>query len=190
MPYISVSKKQFLKAFLNYNEKRFVKTLDFEKNRAVKTEEQEEAEKKKNLEILERITPADKLARAKDNFLRNYITSRQRKEADIAQTKKRYEDDMKPARDLLADSLKTDLDQPAILDFDNLLTFKEFSTTEKEGRQLVRLNPDYFDMTLPKYVPQLFIVHWSWNDRKPTNYWRTQIEKNFNFNALKEMIDK
>jgi len=34
------------------------------------------------------------------------------------------------------------------------------------------------------------IVYWSWNDRKPTNYWRAKIEKNFNFNALKEMIDK
>ena len=105
-------------------------------------------------------------------------------------SKKFYEDELKPARDLLADSMKLELEQPAILDFDNLLEFKEFSTEEKEGRQLVRLNPDYFDMTLPKYVPQLFIVHWSWDDRKPANYWRTQIEKNFNFNALKEMIDK
>jgi len=33
---------------------------------------------------------------------------------------------------LLADSLKTDLEQPAILDFDDLLLFKEFSTEEKE----------------------------------------------------------
>lgn len=189
-PYLPVTQKQFLKAFLNYNEKKFPKTLAFQTNRTVLTDEEEEVQKKKNLETIERVTAPGKVAKAKDDFLRNYVTSWQRKEADIAQTKKRYEDDMKPARDLLADSLKTDLNQPAILDFDNLLTFKEFSTEEKEGRQLVRLNPDYFDITLPKYVPQLFIVHWSWNDKKPTNYWRTQIEKNFNFNALKEMIDK
>ncbi len=189
-PYLPVTQKQFLKAFLNYNGKKNQKALDFEINRTVKTDEEEETNKKENLKIIERVTPADKLAQAKDNFLRNYVTSRQQKEADIAQMKKRYEEEMKPAQDQLADSLKADLEQPAILDFDNLLTFKEFSTEEKGGRQLVRLNPDYFDMTLPKYVPQLFIVHWSWNDAKPGNYWRAQVEKDFNFNALKEMIDK
>ena len=189
-PYLPVTQKQFLKAFLNYNEKRFPKTLAFQKNRTVKTDEEEEAEKKKNLEIIERVTPADKLARAKENFLRNYVTSRQRKEATIAQTIKSFEDDMKPARDLLADSLKQELGQPAILDFDNLLEFKEFSTEEKGGRQLVRLNPGYFDMTLPRYVAQLLIVYWSWDKGKAEENFKNQIEANFNFNALKEMIDK
>ena len=189
-PYLPVTKKQFLKAFLNYNEKQNLKSLAFLENKTVKTDEEEEADKKKNLEIIERVTPAYKLSRVKDNFLRNYVTSRQQKEATIADTNKIYEEDMKPARDLLANSPDQELEQPAILDFDNLLEFKEFSTEEKGGRQLVRLNPGYFDMTLPKYVPQLFIVHWSWDDAKPGNYWRTQVEKNFNFNALKEMIDK
>jgi hypothetical protein len=54
----------------------------------------------------------------------------------------------------------------------------------------VRSNPEYFNITLPKYIPQLLIVYWSWDDKKPSNQWRTQIEKDFNFNALKEMIDK
>ena len=189
-PYLPVTQKQFLKAFLNYNEKRYSKTLAFQKNRTVKTDEEEETEKKKNLEIIERVTPADKLARAKDNFLRNYITSKQRKEATIAQTIKSFEDDMKPARDLLADSLKQDLGQPAILDFNNLLEFKEFSIEEKGGRQLVRLNPGYFDMTLPRYVAQLLIVYWSWDKGKAEENFKNQLEANFNFDALKEMIDK
>jgi hypothetical protein len=190
MPYIPVTKKQFLKAFLNDNEKRFVKTLDFEKNRAVKTEEQEEEEKKKNLEILERVTRADKLARAKENFLRNYVTDKQRKENTIAKLQKMHDDDMNPARYLLADSLNPELAEPAILDFNNLLEFKEFSTLEKGGRELVRLNPDYFDITLPKYVPQFLIVYWRWNKNKPAENFKDQLEANFNFNALKEMIDK
>ncbi|HEY6063558.1 MAG TPA: hypothetical protein VIV35_08115, partial [Chitinophagaceae bacterium] len=75
-------------------------------------------------------------------------------------------------------------------DFENLLLFKAFSTEEKGGQQLVRLNPGYFDITLPRYVPQLLIVYWSWDDKKSTNYWRTLVEKNFNFTALKEMLDK
>ena len=189
-PYLPVTQKQFLKAFLNYKEKRFVKTLDFEKNRAVKTNEEEEAAKKENLKIIERVTPPEKLARAKDNFLRNYVTDKQRKEENITRMQKLYEEDMKPVQDLLANSPEQELEQPAFLDFDNLLEFKEFSTEENGGRQLVRLNPGYFDMTLPKYVPQLFIVHWSWDDAKPGNYWRTQIKKNFNFNALKIMLGK
>ena len=190
-PYLPVTQKQFLKAFLNYNEKRIPKFLaDLENNTKILTDEEEEANKKKNLEIIERVTASDKVAKAKENFLKNYVTSRQKKEASIAQTKMFYENELKPARDLLADSLKQELGQPAILDFDNLLTFKEFSTEEKGGRQLVRLNPGYFDIAQPKYIPQLFIVYWSWDDTKPANYWRTEIEKNFNFNALKEMIDK
>ncbi len=190
-PYLPVTKKQFLKAFLNYNEKKNLKFMTaFEKNMTVKTDEEEEANKKKNLEILERVTPPDKLARAKENFLRNYVTSRQSKETSIAKIKKSYEEDMKPARDLLADSVKPELGQPAILDFDNLLEFKEFTTEEKGGRQLVRLNPDYFDMTLPKYIPQLLIVYWSWDKGKAEENFRTQLEANLNFSALKETIDK
>ena len=190
MPFISVTKKQFLKAFLNNNEKRFVKTLDFEKNRAVKTDEQEEAEKKKNLELLERVTRADKLARAKENFLRNYITDKQRKENTIAKLQKMHDDDMNPARNMLADSLSPELAQPSILDFNNLLEFKEFSTLKKGGQQLVRLNPDYFDMTLPKYVPQFLVVYWRWDKNKPAENFKDQLEANLNFTALKEMIDK
>lgn len=189
-PYLPVTQKQFLKAFLNYNEKRFVKSLTEQEKRVVKTDAEEEVNKKENLKILERVTPANKLDKAKDNFLKNYVTDKQQKEKWIADMKKQFEQDLKPARQLLADSLKPELQQPAILDFDNLLEFKEFTTEEKGGRQLVRLNPDYFNMTLPKYVPQILIVHWSWDDRKPANEWRTRIEKNFDFNALKEMLDK
>ena len=190
-PYLPVTKKQFLKAFVNYHEKRNPKFIaDLEKNTTVLTDEEEEAYKEKQLAKIEQVTPADKLSRAKDNFLRNYVTSRQRKEASIAQSKKFYEEELKPARTLLADSLNTDLEQPAILDYNNLLEYKEFTTEKEGGQQLVRLNPDYFNMTLQKYVPQLLIVYWSWDKGKPQENFKKQIEANFNFNALKEMIDK
>ena len=189
-PYLPVTQKQFLKAFLNYNEKKFPKALAFETNRTVKTDAQEEEAKKGGLEYIAKGYKADAVERRKADYLKNYKTDQQRKEANIAQMKKTYEDGMKPARDLLADSLKADLEQPAILDFNNLLTFKEFTTEEKGGQQLVRLNPNYFNMTLPRYVPQFLIVYWSWDVAKAANIWRAQIEKNFNFNALKEMIDK
>jgi hypothetical protein len=190
-PYLPVSRKQFLQAFLNYNESRNSKTLaDMQNNMHFKTDEEEEADKKKNLEIIERVTSADKLARAKDNFLKNYITDKQRKEGNIDKMKKRYEEDMKPARDLLSKANEQYLAQASILDFDNMLEFKEFATEEKGGRQLVRLNPDYFNSKLPKYVAQFLIVYWRWDDAKPGINFKNQLETHFNFDALKEMIDQ
>lgn len=200
-PYVPVTKKQFLKAFLNYNEKRFPKTLAaFEKN-IVRTDEEEEANKKKQLEKIERTTAPDKIARARDYFLRTYVTDKQSKEASIAKIKKSHEELMKPAQNLLANSPEQELEQPAILDFDNLLEFKKFSTYEESrgqsvlhsgegGRQLVRLNHDYFDSKLPRYVPQFLIVYWRWDKNKPAENFKNQLEANFNFRALKEMIDK
>lgn len=190
-PYVPVTKKQFLKAFLNRNEKRFPKTLAaLERNIIVKTDEQEEANKKKQLEKIERTTARDRIAKARDYFLRTYVTEKQQKEEWIAKIKREYEEDMKPAQNLLANSPEEELEQPAILDFTNLLEFKEFSTEEKGGLQLVRLNPDYFDSKLPRYVPQFLIVYWRWYKSKPAENFKNQLEANFNFRALKEMIDK
>ncbi len=190
-PYLPVTQKQFLKAFINYHEKRNPKLLaDLEKNIRVMTDEEEAADKKRQLEKIERDVAPERLVKAKENFLKNYISSAQRKEASIAQSKKFYENELKPARQLLADSLHTDLEQPTILSYDNMLEFKEFTTEEKGGQQLVRLNPDYFNMTLPKYITQLLIVYWSWGMGKAELNFKKQVESNFNFNALQEMIDK
>jgi len=90
----------------------------------------------------------------------------------------------------LSKASEQDLAQASILDFDNFLTFKEFTTEEKGGRQLVRLNPDYFDAKLPKYVPQFLIVYWRWDAGKPGINFKNQLENNFNFDALKAMIDQ
>jgi hypothetical protein len=189
MPYVAVTKKQFLSAFISDNEKRFAKDLEFQKNRSVKSNEEEEAEKKKFLEMLERTTRPDKLARTKENYLRNYITSSQQKEIWIADMKKNHEENIKPAQMFLSNHTTQELEQPAILDHNNRLEFKQFVTEEKGG-MLVRLNPDYFDTRLPKYMPQFLIAYWEWNIGLTQNYWRTQIENNFDFDAMKAMLDK
>ena len=71
-----------------------------------------------------------------------------------------------------------------------MLEFKKFITEGDGGRQLVRLNPDYFKTNLPKYIPQVLIVYWSWNKGAAQEYFKNQVETKFNFDALKEMIDK
>jgi hypothetical protein len=97
---------------------------------------------------------------------------------------------MKPAQGLLANSTAEELEQPAIIKSLGMTSFKGFSTETQGGQQLVRLNPDYFDSKFPKYVPQFLIVYWRWNKNKPAEYFKDQLEANFNFDALKDMIDK
>ena len=189
-PYTPVTKKQYLQAFLNYNEKKLPEELaSLEKNTPVKTDEEEEANKKNQLEKIDKSTIPNK-AKAKDYFLRGYVTDKQRKEQWIAKTKERYETEMKPVKELLANSTEEELQQPAIIKFLDISSFKGFSTEAQGGQQLVRLNPDYFDSNLPKYVPQFLIVYWRWDKGKAEENFKNELEANFDFNALKAMIDK
>ncbi len=189
-PYIAVTKKQYLQAFMIYNEKKLPEELaSLEKNTPVKTEEEEEANKKRQLEKIDNSTIPNK-AKAKDYFLRGYVTDKQRKEEWIAKAKKRYETVMKPVQDLLANSTEEELQQPAVIKSLDITSFKGFSTEAQGGQQVVRLNPDYFNSKLPKYVPQFLIVYWRWDKGKAEENFKNQLEANFNFIALKEMIDK
>ena len=156
---------------------------------ADETDEQEEEYKKQQLEKIERTNSPDKVAKAKDLFLRSHITDKQDKAAGNARAKQGHEEFMKPARLFLSNNTDQELEKPAILDQVNQIEFKEF-TTEEKGGMLVRLNPGYFDMKLPKYMPQFLIAYWEWDEGTPQNYWKDQIEKNFDFNALKAMLDK
>ena len=38
--------------------------------------------------------------------------------------------------------------------------------------------------------PNLWLCLWGWKNETPTHYLRDQLEANFNFSALQEMIDK
>jgi hypothetical protein len=136
-----------------------------------------EKEKAKQLPILENM-PAKSDA------------DKQRKEENLKKINKMYEDRMKSAQDLLSNISNEEAAMPAIVQGDYVSKFERFSTEEKGGRMLVRLNPDYFDIKLPKYVPQFLVVYWRWEKGKAPENFKNQLEANFNFNALKEMIDK
>jgi len=190
-PYIPVTRKQYLKAFLLFNEKELPESIaGIEKGFKVKTDAQEEESKQKALESISKNNRPEAVERRKAEYLKNYKTDKQSKEEWIAKTKKNYEDAMKPVQSLLANSTEQELGQPVIVDDVDFSKFKGFSTEAKGGRQLVSLNPDYFDSKLPKYVPQFLIVYWRWEKNKASENFKDQLEANFNFNALKEMIDK
>jgi len=189
-PYLPVTKKQYLEAYLNGIEKDMAKTLAIEENRAVKSDQQEEDDKKKHLENIERSTRADKIEKAKESYLRNYTTDNQHKEALLNKLKKRFEREMKPARELLAAITQEEGLRPAIVEGNHISEFEKFSSDETGGRRLVQLNPDYFNNKLPAYVPQFLVVYWMWNTEKPSIDFAKNIENNFNFKALQAMLDK
>lgn len=190
LPWLPVTKKEFLIAYISLNEKRFQESMAaMEKNIIVRTDAEEEENKKQQLARIERTTSPDKIAKAKDLFLRSYIPEKQERASLNARSRQLHEEEMKPARMFLSNNTNQELEKPAILDHDNRLQFKEFVTEEKAG-MLVRLNPAYFDMKLPKYMPQFLVAYWMWDVGTPQNYWKEQIEKNFDFDALKAMLDK
>ena len=190
-PYVPVTQKQYLKAFLLFNEKKLPEALaGIERGYKIKTDAEEEAEKQKTLESIAKNNKPDAVERRKAEYLKNYKTDKQKKEEWIATTKKNYEEAMKPVQALLANSSEQELQQPAIVDDIDFLKFKGFSTEAKDGRQVVTLNPAYFDNKLPKYVPQFLIVYWRWEKNKASENFKNEMEANFNFKSLQEMIDK
>ncbi|MEO8404572.1 MAG: hypothetical protein ABI480_08260 [Chitinophagaceae bacterium] len=190
-PYIPVTKKEYLKAFLLFNEKKLTESLaGIEKGFIVKTDAQEEEAKQKGLESIAKTYSANVVERRKAEYLKNYKPEKQKKEEWLAKTKKDYEDAMKPVHDILTNSAEQDLIQPAIIDDIDFQKFTGFSTEATGGRQLVSLNPGYFDSKLAKYIPQFFIVYWRWNKGRAQENFKSQLEANFDFNALKAMLDK
>lgn len=84
------------------------------------------------------------------------------------------------------------LNATAIVRYDPLLQYEGpvFTTEEEGGNMLVTENPNYFRKDLPNYVPQIFVVSWSWNNQPYGMRFKTAIEENFPIEKLQAMIDK
>ena len=65
-----------------------------------------------------------------------------------------------------------------------------FLSESDGGVMLTTENPDYFRKDLPAYVPQFFILSWSWGKEKWETDFRKAIEENFPIERLQAMIDK
>ena len=189
-PYVPVTRKQYLQLYLKLKEKRRAADILMDEKMPERTEAEQETAKQKGLENALKGASPNRIEGRKATYLERYRTDKQLKEEQLAKTNKRYDEEMKPAKDLLNNMSDDEAKMPAIVDSDYYSKFKKFSTDEEGGQMMVTLNPDYFDSKLPKYVPQFLIVYWRWEKRKATENFKDQIEKNFDFNALKEMIDK
>jgi hypothetical protein len=75
-------------------------------------------------------------------------------------------------------------EQPAYLTAPNLLQFKDFTPEAQGGRALVRLDPSYFDESMPRYAPQFVVVYWRWQKGVASENFRSEFERHFDPSAL------
>ncbi len=70
--------------------------------------------------------------------------------------------------------------------------FKQFSTLENGGQMMVQPNNNYFNMKLPRHMPQLMVLRWrsESNNNAPSQFFKKQFEANFPIDKLQAMIDK
>ena len=105
-----------------------------------------------------------------------------------------YTNRLKHIEDYLAGTDEQTLQQTAIIDpKSGIWGFKGKFGDEKEGgfRLVLWAGGDaYFDKNLPRYVPQLIEVYWSYGNYQVSQHVKNQFEKNFPFDKLKAMIDK
>jgi hypothetical protein len=185
LPFKPVSRLQFLQTMKTRVEAEKKEQIDMLKKQPGRTDAEEEVAKQKALASYSKLTPGHEAS-----FLKNYKTAKQLKDESIERVENYYSERLKPIDDPLNTLSKVELQQPAILDQNFVSFFKKFTTEEKGGRMMVFINNDYFNLKLPRYVPQLIVLYWSWDKTTSGMSLNNAIEENFQANKLKEMIDR
>jgi hypothetical protein len=188
LPYKPVTRLQFLQAMKEKIEADKKTQLDFQKKRTVRSDAEEDIERQHGLEGALKNVPSNRIEQRKADYLRHYKTDRQRIDENIQQTETYYNSMLNPLTDELSKETGAELQRPAIVDSGSNI-FKGFTTDEKGGRMLVVVNTDYFKLNLPRYVPQLIVLYWSWDKAAPFQDFKKQLEENFPVEQLKAMID-
>jgi len=115
-------------------------------------------------------------------------TAKDQKEENRQKMAKYFDDKISVINDLSKNYSADELQQPAIID--NVSNFKYFSTLEKGGRMIVAIDPDYFNLKLPRYIPQVIMLFWQWDNSSAALNFKKQVEENFPIDKLKALLDK
>ena len=190
LPIKPVSRLQFLQSMKAKIEAEKKTQHDAGEKQTVRSEAEEEAAKQKGLQNIEKTVSPKYWDQRKADYLKNYKTQEQRKRENIRLSDGYFDGKLKPLNDELNNESSNDLRQPAIVNSDYTGIFKGFSSDEKGGRMIVLIDTSYFNMQLPKYVPQFIAMYWSWDKSNATQNFKTQFEENFPVDKLKAMIDK
>jgi len=187
LPYKPVSRLLFLQGLKEKLESDKKSQLDAMNKTPPKTDAEEEKIKQGQLAYIEKNYPVANQAKAKERYLKNYKSDKQRKEEDLQRSAKYFDDQLMIIDNVWKNESKEELQQPAIIE--GPVNFKGFTNLEK-GRMLVTIDQSYFNMQLPKYVPQIIMLYWQWHNNGPAQNFKKQLEENFPVEKLKAMIDK
>ena len=191
LPYKPVSRLQFLNSMKQKLEESKKAQVDLNNKMPERTAAEQEATKQKELENVLTGAPPSRIDERTASYMKRYRTDHQRKEDNIQQTKNYFNGLIKPYDDIGKNLNQNELNEPAIVDrADWTSSFKGFTTQEKGGRMIVFINNDYFNLKLPRYVPQFIALYWEWDTNSPAINFKKQLEENFSVDKLKAMIDK
>lgn len=192
LPYIPVTRKQYLDYCIIYHTKLWDEGIKAQEQMPVRTLEEQEKEKKTKLAKFEKDFGKDpkRLKSVVDYYLSGYQTDQQQREESVNKAKKIKADELKKFTDELEKTTKEGLlDSPAAVVVKYHST-PIFETDPLKGHMLITENPDYIRKDLPKHVPQVFVVWWRFNDWAPQKRIGEIIEQDFPFEKLQAMIDK
>lgn len=82
------------------------------------------------------------------------------------------------------------LSKPALLPFSREPAFDgSFWSEDRGGRNIVTIDPGYFDAHLPAYRPQVMMLEWRCGNDGPSQQFKQAFEANFPVDRLQVMLD-
>jgi len=192
LPYKTVTRKQYLDYCIIYHTKIWDETIRNFEQMPVRSLEEQESEKKAKLDKLHKDYGNDpkKLKANVDYYLSGYQTDQQRRDEQVLKAKKNKDDESKKFTDELEKTTREGLLESPAMVLNKYHPEPVFETDPAKGLLLITENPDYIRRELPKYVPQFFIVSFTWQDWAPLNKFAEDFGLNFRFEKLQLMIDK
>ena len=191
LPFKPVSRLQFLNSMKEKIDANKKVQLDIDNKMPERTEAEQAIAKQKGLENALIGAPPSRIEDRKATYFKRYRTDRQLKEEKIQRTEKYYGDLTKAYDDIQKGFTDDELKMPAIVDRVSWTSpFNGFITQENGGRMIVFINTDYFNLRLPRYVPQFIALYWQWGNDSTAQNFKTQLEENFPLDKLKALIDK
>lgn len=193
LPYKTVSRKQYLDYCIIYYTKLHDEIIKNFEQIPVRSPEEQEKEKKEKLDKIQKQFGNDpkKLKANVDYYLSGYRTDQQRRDEQVVKARNNKDDVLKIFTTEIEKTTREELlDTPAMVLTKYQYSPSVFETDPAKGLLLITENPDYIRKDLPKYIPQFFIVSFTWHDWPPLNKFAETLGLNFPFEKLQAMIDK
>lgn len=196
LPYIPVTRKQYLDEAIIYLTQFYADALKEFERAPMRSLEEQEREKNQTIEKMKKDLAwnPSTMKTSIDLYLAGYKTEQDIRKEQIKEYIKNRDAVLNHYKNELEETTKNGLlESPAIIP---LVVYTAVSddpifVEQNVGYTVVIENPKYMRKDLPKYVPQILIIRWSWDE-----YWKPQADiaklilEKFPFDKLQAMIDK